>query len=84
MPACLMWLHDLICKRHSTYDRLSGTEAIRKHVPHPVQLAPVDIPAGPQPPFHDWPPVRRILSEVPIAVSSHSQVAQPDTTADAH
>ena len=34
-----------------------------------VYPAPVDIPAGPQPPFHDCPSVRRISSEVPITTT---------------
>ena len=34
-----------------------------------VQFDPVDIPAGPRPPFDDWSPVRRTLSEVPMAMT---------------
>ena len=36
---------------------------------YPVQFAPVDVPPGPQPPFHDCSLVRRILSEVSKAVT---------------
>ena len=36
---------------------------------YPVQFAPVDVPPGPQIPFHDCPPVRRILSEVSKAMT---------------